>query len=466
MSLGRIHRPVVDAGRCQSCCVCLRGCPAEVLPELQAEAATVRSAVYGSPSGEHRTESPPCEAACPLGQRVREYVGAMAQGRWREALLTIREDNPLPAVCGTLCSHPCQTECLRGTVDGPVTIRELKQMATRFEREHGEEVQAAMLARRLPSNGKRVAIVGSGPAGLTAAHDLVMAGCQVTLVEAEPELGGALRLAIPAFRLPREALDRDIEMLLRLGIRVEAGRPVTGTGDLEQLRAEGYDAVLLALGAQRGAGLPVPGWEGSECVDALRFLREFNDGRVSRLAGTTLVVGGGNVALDAARAALRCGSTEVSVVYRRDREHMPVDPEELADAEAEGVGFSFRTLPKAVERQDGRISGLVCQATELGPPDGSGRPSVVVADRVFRLPAARVIAAVGQAADHPCLPPDARRQDGRALVEVGHRVTGQPGLFAAGDGVTGPSYVVDAMASARAAARNILSFLEVPGNEP
>ncbi|HSH69355.1 MAG TPA: FAD-dependent oxidoreductase [Deferrisomatales bacterium] len=460
--LGRIVRPVVEADVCQSCRVCLRACPAELLPDLRAEADSVRGAVYRDTALERTppAELPPCQAACPIGQRVREYVGQLAQGQWRDALYTIRQENPLPAVCGTLCNHACQTACLRGSVDTSVAIRELKRLATRYELSHADEVRAWLRERRAPANGKRVAVVGSGPAGLTAAHDLALAGCTVSVLEGREEAGGMLRHAIPEFRLPREVLDHELSILAVLDIRMETGRWVRQAEDLDALLAHNA-AVLLALGAPRGTRLAIPGWDGADCLDALEFLGRANRGEAPGLAGTVLVVGGGNVALDAARAALRCGAGQVQVVYRRDREQMPVDPAELREAEAEGVRFCFRALPQAVERDGDRAAALACRRTLLGPPDPSGRPAVMASEETLRVPGQWVIAAVGQAAEHPCVGVQAVQPDGRLRVGDGCGVPGRPGLFGAGDGVTGPGYVVDAMASGRRAARGILEYLEV-----
>ncbi len=460
--LGRIVRPVVDADTCQSCRVCLRACPAELLPELRAEADTVRGAVYRGTAleGTPPADLPPCQAACPIGQRVPAYVGQLARGQWREALFTIRRENPLPAVCGTLCNHACQTACLRGSLDAAVAIRELKRLAARYERSHADEVRAWLRDRRASANGKRVAVVGSGPAGLTAAHDLALAGCAVTVFEGGDEAGGMLRHAIPGFRLPRDVLDHELSMLAALDIRIETGRWVRQAEELERLVVT-HDAVLLALGAPRGTQLELPGWDGADCLDALEFLRRTNRGEAPALSGTVLVVGGGNVALDAARAALRCGADQVQVVYRREREQMPVDPFELREAEDEGISFCFRALPRAVERDGVRAAALVCRRTVLGSPDPSGRPSVVVSDETVRIPGQWVIAAIGQAAEHTCVGGQAVQTDGRLRVDDNGAVPGRPGLFGAGDGITGPSYVVEAMASGRRAARGMLDYMEV-----
>ena len=458
--LGRIVRPVIDADTCQSCQVCLRACPAELLPDLRAEADTVRGAVYRGTTLAEQQELPPCQAACPIGQRVPDYVGQLARGQWRDALYTIRQENPLPAVCGTLCNHACQTACLRGSLDAAVAIRELKRLATRYERGHADEVRGWLRERKAPSNGKRVAVVGSGPAGLTAAHDLALAGCAVTVFEGGDEAGGMLRHAIPDFRLPRDVLDHELSMLAALDIRIETGHWVQNAEELDGLLAD-HDAVLLALGAPRGTKLPIPGWGGADCLDALEFLRRTNRGEAPALSGSVLVVGGGNVALDAARAALRCGAGHVQVVYRREREQMPVDPFELREAEDEGITFFFRALPQAVERDGGRAAALTCQRTLLGPPDPSGRPSVVMSDETVRVPGQWVISAIGQAAEHPCVGGQAVKTDGRLRVDDSGAVPGRPGLFGAGDGITGPGYVVDAMASGRRTARGILDDMEV-----
>jgi NADPH-dependent glutamate synthase beta subunit-like oxidoreductase len=307
--------------------------------------------------------------------------------------------------------------------------------------------------------------VGSGPAGLTAAHDLLLAGCEVTVVEAADELGGMLRLAIPEFRLPRATLEHELATLAALGLAARTRARIGSSGDLERLRDEGFDAVLLALGAPLGAPLEIPGWQGPGCRDALSFLRDFNRGVAPSLEGTVLVLGGGNVALDAARAALRSGAAEVRVVYRRDRGDMPADPHELAEAEREGVKFSFRLLPGIVQRTEsgGEVAALVCQVTEpgrSGTTDGRGRAPIALTGAEVRLEARWIFSAVGQSAEHPFLPAEAVKRDGTLLLAGDGQVPGLPGLFGAGDGVTGPSYVVQAMASGRAAAQKILSYLE------
>jgi NADPH-dependent glutamate synthase beta subunit-like oxidoreductase len=219
--------------------------------------------------------------------------------------------------------------------------------------------------------------------------------------------------------------------------------------------------VVLALGAPRGSALAIPGWEGPGCLEALSLLQAFNQGAVPALSGTALVLGGGNVALDAARAALRSGAEEVRVVYRRGRADMPADLREVREAEEEGVCFAFRAAPVSVVRERGAVTGLLCRATEPGPPDVSGRPGVVVTARESVLSANWVLAAVGQSAEHPCVPAEARAPDGRLVLDEEGRVPGVPWAFGAGDGVTGPSYVSEAMGSGRAAARRVLEHLGV-----
>ncbi|MDW7712461.1 MAG: FAD-dependent oxidoreductase [Deferrisomatales bacterium] len=458
MSLGRSHRPVVDPGACQVCGACARGCPAEVLPELRGEQDTLRGALYTKTPLAATERLPPCRAACPLGQDVRGYVGHLARGRWKEALLTIRRDNALPSVCGTLCHHPCQGECLRGAVDSPVAIRRLKLLAVRYEREHGQDVVAALAARKAPANGLRVAVVGSGPAGLAAAYDLVLGGCRVEVLEGGDEPGGLLSQAIPDFRFPREVLAHELSFLARLGISVETRSRVADPAALAALLAR-HDAVILAFGAGSGVPLGIPGWEGEGCLDALSYLRGVRRGQAPSLEGPVVVVGGGNVALDAARAARRAGAARVTVAYRRGRSEMPAAPEEVAEAEAEGIRFIFRVLPAVVERSEEGPAVLRCVETGPGVADADGRAGVVVTDRQVLFEARWVLAGVGQTPEHPCLPAEALHGDGRLRLDGSGQVAGRRGLFGAGDAVSGPSYVVAAMASGRAAARGVLAHL-------
>ena len=451
MSVTRTFRPVLDPERCETCGVCEGACPARHLPGLADEAGTVRSAVARlALPGRGRA---PCEAACPLGQAVREYVDLLARGRPGEALGAILRDNPLPRVTGYLCHRPCEAACVRGGLDGAVAVRALK-------------LRAAWEGAGPPpapggGAGPRVAVVGSGPAGLTAAWELSRAGCRVTLVEAEDALGGMLRTAIPEFRLPPEALEADLADLGTLGWEVRTGCRLEGPAGLAALGAEGHEAVLLALGAAVGLPLPVPGWGGERCLDALEFLRRYRRGAAGRVEGDVVVVGGGNVALDAARAAARCGAASVRLVYRRGRADMPADPQEVAEAEAEGVVLRLRCLPTRIELDAGRVSALVGVETRPGPADGSGRPQpVAVEGAAWRLKAEWVLAAVGQRPDHGCVGGASVHEDGRLRLDPDGRVQGMPWVFGAGDGVVGPSFVTEAMASGRAAARRILEHLE------
>jgi len=454
--VGRTHRPVLEPELCQSCRVCLRECPAETFEDFRHDPQTVRGYLYGRMDLEQLQELPPCQAACPLGQRVRDYVGLIRQGRPKEAILLIRRDNPLPGVCGYVCSRPCEEACLRGSWDEPVAIRELKRFAAHYEMEHRSEILQVLKGWKAPERGKRVLVVGAGPSGLACTYELLMRGFGVTVLDALKEPGGMLRAGIPPFRLPREIIDHDVRMLLELGMQFRGSLRVGDGVSLEELRKEA-DALVLAVGTWRDLRLGIPG-EGAEgYLGCLEFLGGVNLGGRRDLGGRVLVVGGGNAALDAARTALRLGPKEVLILYRRRLEDMPAQREEVEAALREGVQIVPQVVPKGVVVEGGRVKGLELLRVELGEPDPTGRPKPVpVEGSEFVEPADWVICAIGQGPELQFLSAedDAIRCDDRG------RVLGYEGVFAAGDVVTGPSTVVEAMASGRAVARRVAEFLE------
>lgn len=440
---GRTHVPRVDEALCGVCGICRGACPALVSPDLATgETDTVRAALAPHAS-QSRGGLPPCREACPLGQDINGYLGRLAQGDQDGALEIILRDNPLPSVLGHVCHHPCQKACLSGPVQTPPAIRDLKRFAAQAPRPAPSPRQGRPVVR--------VAVVGAGPAGLAAAWELARQGGQAVLYDAQPVAGGLLAWAIPDFRLPREALARDLDYVLGLGVELKLGQALSPQ-QVAELRKE-YDAVILACGAPRAkrAGLPgedLPGvWQG------LDFLRESALGNQPRLTAPVVVVGGGNVALDAARVA-RLLVDQVTLAYRRDREQMPAYAEEIQAAEAEGVEFIFRVQPVALEAGVyGGVASLKLQGTTPGHSAPDGRV-VFLPDPYDEgsLEAGSVILALGQESEAGAW----ARGLGLASLESDAQGRLAPGLYVAGDLVTGPATVVDAMAGGIKAARAIM----------
>ncbi|MGB2824915.1 MAG: NADH-quinone oxidoreductase subunit NuoF, partial [Phycisphaerae bacterium] len=333
-----------------------------------------------------------CSSACPAHVNIPEYIGCIAEGRFADALEVIRRRNPFPSVCGRACDHPCETFCRRGDVDHPVSVRHLKRFIS-----DREKVAPDPPVWRGPRQG-RVAIVGSGPAGLTAAYFLALMGREVKVFEAEDVAGGVLATGIPAYRLPREALQRDIDYIRRAGVEIETGRRI---GSLKELQDDGFDAIFVAVGAHEGRRLDIPGEEASGVVDALKFLRMANLGELTSLSGKAVVIGGGNAAIDSARTALRLGAESVTLLYRRGREEMPAIREEIEEALMEGVDMRFLVAPIAVETGgDGKVRAIRCTEMELGEADESGRRRPIPkpdSEAVFETD--HVIVAIGQGPD-------------------------------------------------------------------
>jgi NADPH-dependent glutamate synthase beta subunit-like oxidoreductase/Fe-S-cluster-containing hydrogenase component 2 len=419
-----------------------------VIPSLQPEPLTIAPIL---PS--------PCTQACPAGINVKGYVSLIAEGRHAEALETIRRRCPLPAICGRICHHPCEKACRRGRYDDAVAIRGLK----RFVADYADDLAPPRLVPITRTD--RIAVVGSGPAGLTAAYDLRLAGYGVTVFEAAPEAGGMLRYGIADYRLPAAVLDREIDILVRSGVEIVTDSPVGTRIELDDLLYRGYSATLLAVGAQRGRLLGLEGERETRNVeDALSFLKRVQEGGAARLDGRVVVIGGGSTAVEAARTAIRLGAASVEILYRRYREELLADHEEIAAAEAEGVNFRFLVTPRRLLRTANRLTGLECVQIGLGEPDRSGRRRPIeIPGSEFAVAAEYVYAAVGQEVDTTFLPNEliatiARRD--RLLIDPETSMTSIPGIFAAGDAVTGPATVVEAIGAGHHAAESIRHFLE------
>ncbi|MCP4603883.1 MAG: FAD-dependent oxidoreductase, partial [Proteobacteria bacterium] len=393
----------------------------------------------------------PCQHTCPVGINVPKYVAAIAEGDYQKSIDTIRERNPFPSICGRICHHPCEVRCRRGELDESVAIRSLKRFAADWYFESN-----TTNPEPFPRTKKqRVAIVGGGPTGLACGYFLAEMGYGATVFEALPIGGGMLSVAIPAFRLPAEVIQKDIDYIINKGVEVRYNTPINTNYTIDHLKNEGFEAVFIAAGAQRSQRVGIPGEiEGMEGLYyGLQFLRDSKIGRPITVGKKVAVIGGGNVALDTARSALRLGAEEVDLYYRRSRNEMPVTEVEYDEAVAEGIKMHFLTSPTRIAAEGWQVTGLQCIQMELGEPDDSGRrrPVPVPGSESF-VEADTVIAAVGQAADMSFLPADSALERTRwetLVVDSNTLATNIPGVFGGGDFVTRPGMGIEAIASGR-----------------
>ncbi|MEW6034763.1 MAG: NADH-ubiquinone oxidoreductase-F iron-sulfur binding region domain-containing protein [Chloroflexota bacterium] len=405
----------------------------------------------------------PCQHTCPVGINIPKYVAHIATGEHLEAITTVRERNPFAAICGRICHHPCERRCRRGELDEPVAIRSLKRFAADWYADHAAELPDPVPFPKTRS--QKAAVVGAGPTGLSCAYFLAHLGYPVTVYEALPVAGGMLSVALPEFRLPRSVIQSDVDYIVKRGVEIRYNTPITTNYTVDDLKREGYQAVFIAAGAQRSQRVGIPGEV--EDVDGLyyglRFLRDVRVGRPVRVGRRVAVIGGGNVALDSARTALRIGAEGVDIYYRRSREEMPVTEVEYDESVAEGVRMNFLVSPTRIVSADWKVTGLQCTRMALGEMDASGRrrPMPVPGSEFF-VPADTIIAAVGQAPDLSFLPPDSALERTRwetLVVNSNTLATNVPGVFAGGDFVTGPGMVIDAVAAGRRAALAIDKYL-------
>jgi len=435
-----------------------------LISELQAHREVFLSHLHtrNCPLGDCIELSPaPCQMACPSGIDVSGYVTLIGQGRDDEAISLIRKDNPFPWVCGLVCTHPCEFMCVRGRIDKPIAIKDLKAFAA----ERAMSVGKYANPQKAPDNGRKVCIIGAGPAGLTAAYYLALDGYQVTVLESLPMAGGMMMVGIPRYRLPREVIDREVAMIEDLGVtfhyNIRFGKDVT----LDQLKKEGFEAFFIAIGAQASFKMRVPGEDDfPQVIDAIEFLKKVALGEHHMPGKRVAVIGGGNVAMDAARTCIRLGCEEVTIVYRRSRADMPANPEEIEQAEEEAIRFDFLTIPIEIEGADGKVTGLRCLRTELGPEDESGRRRPIpVEGSDFSIDVDAVIPAIGQTVDKSGFAPMTDLEWSRRntiTVDQASMETSVEGFFAAGDVVSGPATVVEAIGGGKRAAEAIDRYLK------
>ncbi|MGQ9629277.1 MAG: FAD-dependent oxidoreductase [bacterium] len=456
----------IDETVCNGCGACIEVCPVEVPNEFDGNLSN-RKAVYKLFSQAvpnvatiDKRGIPLCKNTCPIHMDVQGYVALIAQGKFKEALKVIRRSNPLPSICGRVCFHPCESKCKRGEVDQPIAIASLKRFVMDHEAGAEDEISPP------PPKNKKVAVVGSGPAGLAAAHDLAQMGYKVVIFEALPIAGGMLAVGIPEYRLPKRILKSEIEYIQKWGVEIRTNTPV-GVGDgnlsLDDLKRDGFEAIFLAVGAHKSMKLGVKGEELKGVIHGIDFLREVALSRNAKVGKRVAIVGGGNTAIDAARTALRLGCEEVHIVYRRSRAEMPAHEIEIEEAEKEGVKIAYLAAPVEILGKDGAASAMKCIRMELGEPDESGRRRPVpIPGSEFIIEVDTIIPAISQSPDLSFLGSDSDfRVTKWNTFEVNPKTleTNIPGIFAGGDAVSGPATIIDAIAAGKRAALAIDRYL-------
>ena len=468
------HPRYVMLDRCTGCGECTKVCPIDV-PFSHEENLSERKAIFrnyaqGVPGAFaiDKKDKSPCTNACPNSVNAHGYVALIAQGKYVEAMKVIMRNLPLPGVIGRICPHPCEDACRRGQVDSPLSICALKRFVA--DQVDIEELPIPEIEKR----DEKVAIIGSGPAGLTAAYFLALDGYQVTIFEALSVAGGMLRVGIPDYRLPPEVLEKEIRAITRLGVEIKFNTRLGKDFTLDELKAQGYKAIYLGIGAHQSQKLNVPGEDAEGVMHGVEFLRRANLHEPNLVKGRVIIVGGGDVAIDAARVATRLGASKVSIFYRRTRTEMPARENEIEDALAEGVDIQYLTAPAEVVVKDGKVSGMKCIRMELGEPDASGRRRPVpIAGSEFEVQAELIIPAIGQAPDSLFL----AEKEGLTLTRKGTieadpitLATNKEGIFAGGDAQTGPWIAIGAVAHGREAAISIARYLKgediAAGREP
>ena len=474
----------VDEAKCVACAQCVETCPGNALrlgqklcssedltpPGYAKLTNTVFVKKTFNPDYRENfkdtvdTGTAPCKAACPAHVPVQGYLKLAAQGRYTDALELIKKENPFPAVCGRICNKRCEEECTRASVDEAVAIDEVK----RFIADHDLHEDTRFVPKMVNQIGRpyteKIAVIGAGPAGMSCAYYLANKGYPVTVFDRNPVPGGMLTLGIPSFRLEKDVLNAEIDILKEMGVEFKCGVEVGKDVTIQQLRDEGYKGFYLAIGAQKSQALKIEGEELTGVFGGVDFLREVNLGNKPEIGKSCAVIGGGNVAMDVCRAAVRLGAKNTYIIYRRSADELPADPEEVKEAIEEGVQFRYLNAPVAIEGKDGKVTALKVEIMELGEPDEKGRRKPVGTGKFETIKVDSVIAAVGQTIDWGTLDIGDAKLGKKNSVEVDAVTyqTAQSDIFAGGDVVTGPKFAIDAIAAGREGAISLHRFVQ-PG---
>ncbi len=463
IDMGPEGYPVIDEKRCVGCGACERVCPKNVL-----EVVSLSDRLLHVNSEDDALA--PCRQTCPAEIDIPKYIRQILSGDYEGAVHTIRERNPLLLSCGRVCPHPCEDDCRRGIEDESVSINQLKRFVADFEMNSGKRYHIS----RAPDTGKRVAVIGGGPAGLSCAFFLRRLGHGVTIYEAMPELGGMIRYGIPEYRLPKKTLEWEIEGILNLGINAVTNVRFGEDFDFGSLAFEGYDAIFLGVGAWSDYSLGVDGETLEGCFTGIDFLTRFANGENIAAGKRPVVIGGGNTAIDCVRTLARLGAEEVTLLYRRTRAEMPANEVEIEAAEHEGIKYTFLAAPvRVVGDDEGRITHLEYLKMELGEPDASGRRRPVpIEGSETLIETDMLITAIGQRPDVSFKESSPKLKD--LSITRWNTIDNQPEtlqssipyIFTAGDSATGPSLVVSAIGDGRKAARSIHRYLTGKPVEP
>ena len=416
------------------------------------------NAVVGK-SGAEKQETSACKVGCPAHIDVQGFVSLAVKGRFKEALQLIKLASPFPSICGRVCPHPCESECYRDQIDKPVAIHAIE----RFLGDLDLKAKRRYMPEMKPKRREKVAIIGSGPAGLTCAYYLAQEGYRVTIFEKAKVLGGMLRAGIPSYRLPRKIVEDEIKMIRNMGVAMKTGVEVGKNKTIAQLRKDGFKAFFLAIGTQESVRLGIPGEDLEGVYRGLDYLRQLNFGKPIKLGEKVAVIGGGNVAMDAVRSARRLGSEKVFILYRRGLEEMPSTPEEIKQCREERIPIKTLAQPVRFISNNGRVKAIECIEMRLTEPDKSGRRKPEpISGSEFTIKVDAVITALGQESDWCCLTPECAcnlTEWGTMKIDSLTLQSDDPDIFTGGDAARGPKTVIEAIADGRQAAISINRYL-------